>query len=1196
MAMHKWQFWIDRGGTFTDVIGRSPDGQLHVAKWLSENGACYDDAALHGIRCLLGLAKDAPIPSDRVSDIRMGTTVATNALLERQGEPTVFITTQGFGDALKIGYQNRPRLFDQHIQLPPPLYQSVLEVNERISADGQVITPLDVKTVIEALTVAHADGLRACAICLLHAYRFPQHEKLIARAAAEVGFTQVSVSHQVSPLMKLVGRAGTTVADAYLSPVLRRYVERASGALLAQAAPTRLMFMQSSGGLAEAQRFAGKDAVLSGPAGGVVGMAATATRAGFDRLIGFDMGGTSTDVCHYAGRLERTQNTEVAGVRLRAPMMQIHTVAAGGGSLLRFEDGRMQVGPTSAGAVPGPACYRRGGPLTVTDANVLVGKIDARALPSSFGPAGDQPIDTERVTALFNALATQTGLSPEATADGYLRIAVDNMARAIKKISVEKGHDITAYTLVSFGGAAGQHACAVADTLGMGRVFIDPLAGVLSAYGIGLADVRVTRQRAVESPLTADLLASLHRPIGDLRQQTAAAVISQGIEPSRIQHEVRIFIKYADTDTALELGLNNYADLTDEFERQHRREFGYTQPEKPLVVESLLVEAIGPTDRVVSDILDKPNPNKIPQQSRFYSHGQWHACPVYQWGQLSDSQPLSGPAIVQAPHSTIVIEPEWCATLSPRRELILQRLRPKANEHAAGTAIDPVRLEIFNNLFMSIAEQMGVTLEKTASTINIKERLDFSCALFDSTGGLVANAPHMPVHLGSMSTSVRTIIERNPEMRRGDMYVLNDPYNGGTHLPDITVVAPVYLEADPTARSFVAARGHHADVGGKSPGSMPSDSTSVEEEGILIDNFPVLRDGSFDAAGMRKLLTTGPYPSRDADKNIADLKAQVAACQRGIHQFETMVANFGPDTVAAYMGYVQQNAAASVRRAISKLHDAHFSAQTDQGTRIAITIRVDKDNGTACFDFTGTSEQQPSNFNAPSAVTRAAVLYVLRCLVGGDIPLNEGCLEPIEIVIPPGSMLAPIYPAATVAGNVETSQIITDVLFSALGVMAASQGTMNNLTCGNDDFQYYETICGGAGAGPGFPGASGVHTHMTNSRMTDPEVLEWRFPLRVHSFALRTGSGGKGQWNGGDGVVRHLEFLVPATLSILSDRRKVAPHGLSGGTAGACGRNTIVRKNGDVEQLSGCASRTMYSGDKVVIETPGGGGFGTPTE
>jgi len=1189
----QWHFWIDRGGTFTDVVARSPQGEVMTRKLLSEDPGRYADAAVHAIHEILGLDPAGPLPVETIESVRIGTTVATNALLERKGERTVLVTTRGFGDALRIGYQNRPRLFERHIRLPELLHERVIEVDERVGADGRVLLPLDAEAAERDLRAAVADGIRSCAICLVHGYRFPAHEQALAGLATRAGFTQVSVSHEVSPLMKLVSRGDTTVVDAYLSPVLRRYVGGVAAALGAARQGLRLMFMQSSGGLADAARFAGKDAILSGPAGGVVGMVAAGTAAGFDRLIGFDMGGTSTDVSHYAGELERGFDSLVAGVRLRAPMIQVHTVAAGGGSILTYDGVRMRVGPDSAGADPGPACYRRGGPLTVTDANLMVGKLQPAHFPSLFGPGGNEPLDRDRVEVLFRDLAARHGLDPFELADGFLRIAVDNMARAIKKISVERGHDAQRYTLVCFGGAGGQHACKVADAMNIRRVLVPPLASVLSAYGIGLADVRVTRQRAIEVALGQALVPQLDATFDTLAGEASAAVAEQGIHPDRIRIERRLFLKYQGTDTPLELDYAAPDELTAAFEARHEREFGYRSQDTPLIVESLLVEAIGRTDTPPVSVAPQAAASPgAPEPGRFFSDGDWHDCTLLRWEDLGPGQPLDGPAIVVEPNSTVVVEPGWRAVLDGERRLLLERTVPLQRRAAAGTDVDPVLLEIFNNRFMSIAEQMGVTLEKTASTINIKERLDFSCALFDATGALVANAPHMPVHLGSMSTSVRTVIDRNPGMEPGDMFALNDPYHGGTHLPDVTVVAPVHVPGHPAALFFVAARGHHADIGGKSPGSMPADSRTVDEEGVLIDNLQLVHAGRFDETGLRRLLGSGRFPARNPDQNVADLKAQVAACRRGIREVGRMVEDFGLEVVRAYMGHVQDNAEESVRRLIDALHDSRYACETDQGYRIAVAIRVDRNRRAAVIDFTGTSPQQPGTFNAQSAVTRAAVLYVLRCMVDEEIPMNEGCLRPVEIVIPPGCMLAPTAPAATVAGNVETSQVITDTLFGALGALAAAQGTMNNLTFGNRQFQYYETLCGGSGAGPGFDGTSAVHTHMTNSRMTDPEVLEWRFPVRVEEFSIRHGTGGAGRWHGGDGVRRRLRFLEPVTVSILSDRRTVAPPGLAGGSPGACGANRIEREDGRVEELAACDSRQLLAGDAIVIETPGGGGFG----
>ncbi len=1190
----RWDFWIDRGGTFTDIVARAPDGHLVALKLLSENPGRYDDAALQGIRDVLGVAPDEPLPRARIGAVKMGTTVATNALLERKGERTLFLTTMGFADALRIGTQNRPHLFRLKIEKPDMLFEESAEVPERLTAEGEVLTPLDEAAARAALAAAYGRGIRAVAICFMHGYRYPSHEREAAWIAREVGFTQVSVSHRVSPLMKFVPRGDTTVVDAYLSPILRRYVARVAAALGANDGETRLFFMQSSGGLTDAALFEGKDAILSGPAGGVVGAVETSRRAGFGRIIGFDMGGTSTDVCHYDGELERSFDTEVAGVRMRAPMMQIHTVAAGGGSILRTDGARLRVGPASAGADPGPAAYRRGGPLTVTDANVMVGKLMADFFPRIFGPEGDLALDTEIVRERFAALAGDIGRSAEETADGFIRIAVENMAQAIKKISVQRGHDVSLYALASFGGAGGQHACLVADALGMTTVFFHPLSGVLSAYGMGLADIRANREHAVEAPLDEKNLAALAPIVAELTEETRAEIAGQGVDAGRIAHVPRLHLRYAGTDTALIVAHGTLDEVRARFETAHRKRFGFIAGEKPVVVEAVSVEAIGKDAQVA----EKPaararRGNATPARTtRFYSDGAWHEAPVYRREDIGPGDAFAGPAIVVEPHQTIVVEPGWRAEVTPLDHIVLTRREAKARTHAIGTDADPVMLEIFNNLFMSIAEQMGFTLEKTAYSVNIKERLDFSCAVFDRAGGLVANAPHMPVHLGSMGASVRAVIAQNPEMGPGDVYVLNAPYNGGTHLPDVTVVAPVYDEAGSERLFYVAARGHHADVGGISPGSMPANSRSVEEEGVLIDNFQLVARGRFREAEMRSLLSSGPWPARNPDQNIADLRAQIAACEKGAQELRKMVGQFGLATVEAYMRHVQDNAEESVRRVIDRLKDASFEQRMDDGSLIRVAVSVDRRRRAATIDFTGTSPTRPTNLNAPSAVARAAVLYVFRCMVDDDIPLNEGCLKPLDIVIPEGSMLAPHYPAAVVGGNVETSQWVTDALFGAFGVMASAQGTMNNLTFGNERYQYYETICGGAGAGADFDGADAVQTHMTNSRLTDAEVLEWRFPVILEAFSIRRGSGGRGRHKGGDGVIRVLRFREKMTASILSTHRLVQPFGLDGGEAAAPGENFIRRADGRIEKLAGSDQVELEAGDAIVIETPGGGGFG----
>ncbi|MGB5950498.1 MAG: hydantoinase B/oxoprolinase family protein [Parvibaculum sp.] len=1191
----RWDFWIDRGGTFTDIVARAPDGRLIARKLLSENPDRYEDAALQGIRDILGVPAAEPLPQARIGAVKMGTTVATNALLERKGERTLFLTTRGFADALRIGYQNRPHLFRLRIEKPSMLFERVAEVDERLTAEGEVLTPLDEDGTRHILEDAHAAGFRAVAICFMHGYRYPEHEQAAARMAREAGFTQISASHHVSPLMKFVSRGDTTVVDAYLSPILRRYVDRVAAVLGAEAG-RRLFFMQSSGGLTDASLFEGKDAILSGPAGGVVGAVETSRLAGFARIIGFDMGGTSTDVSHYDGEFERSFETEVAGVRMRAPMMQIHTVAAGGGSILHYDGARLRAGPDSAGAEPGPAAYRHGGPLTVTDANVMVGKLLPDFFPHIFGPGGDLPLDAEIVREKFAALAREIGRSPEETADGFIRIAVENMAQAIKKISVQRGHDVSAYALACYGGAGGQHACLVADALGMTKVFFHPLSGVLSAYGMGLADIRASRQRAVEEPLAEGSLAALATAIRELGQETQEEVVGQGVPAARIAILPRLHLRYAGTDTALIVEHGSLDELRARFESAHHKRFGFVATEKPIVIEAVSVEAVG-RDAEASETRQTPRSDgaaRPDRETRFFSEGLWHEAPVYLREALAAGDALEGPAIIVEPHQTIIVEAGWRAEVTPLDHIVLTRRKKKAREHAIGTDADPVMLEIFNNLFMSIAEQMGFTLEKTAYSVNIKERLDFSCAVFDRAGGLVANAPHMPVHLGSMGASVRAVIEQNPDMGPGDVFVLNAPYNGGTHLPDVTVVAPVYDEAGSERLFYVAARGHHADIGGISPGSMPAHSRSVEEEGVLIDNFRLVERGRFREAEMRALLASGRWPARNPDQNIADLRAQIAACEKGAQELRRMVAQFGLGVVEAYMRHVQDNAEESVRRVIGRLKDATFEQMMDDGSLIKVCVTVDARTRSAKIDFTGTSPTLATNLNAPSAVARAAVLYVFRCMVDDDIPLNEGCLKPLEIVIPEGSMLAPRYPAAVVGGNVETSQAVTDALFGAFGVMASAQGTMNNLTFGNARHQYYETICGGAGAGADFDGADAVHTHMTNSRLTDPEVLEWRFPVILEEFSIRQGSGGKGRHKGGDGAVRAIRFREKMTASILSTHRIVPPFGLDGGEAAATGENLIRRADGRIETLAGSDQVELDAGDTIVIRTPGGGGFGEP--
>jgi 5-oxoprolinase (ATP-hydrolysing) len=1258
-ATGQWEFWIDRGGTFTDVVGRRPDGTIVAHKLLSDNPEAYADASVQGIRDLLGLKAAEPIPPGLISVIKMGTTVATNALLERKGDRTLLVTTKGFRDALKIGYQARPKIFARHIIKPDMLFERVIEIAERVRADGVVEATPDLAALRKDLERARTEGIDAIAIVFMHSYHWPDHERQVASLARDVGFRQVSVSHEVSRLIKLVGRGDTTVVDAYLSPILRRYVAKVAGALagdemdggVASSPPPaeegeeriRLMFMMSSGGLTAAELFQGKDAILSGPAGGVVGMAQTGREAGLQRLIGFDMGGTSTDVSHFDGEYERAFETEVAGVRMRAPMMLIHTVAAGGGSVLHFDGARFRVGPDSAGADPGPKCYRRGGPLAVTDANVMVGKLMPDFFPHIFGRGQDQSLDAEAVQTGFVDLAGEVNRdlggarSAEDIADGFIRIAVENMANAIKKISVQRGYDVTRYALNCFGGAGGQHACLVADALGMTTVLIHPFSSLLSAYGMGLADIRATRQRAIEQPLRDAALTAIETLGAELGADARAELHGQGVPEASVTTYVRAHVRYAGTDTALlvtafalhtdqrvnrhdastpcpPLGgegarpagsqmpaptkcATSLAELRTAFEAAHKARFGFIDPTKELVVEAVSVEAVGGGAKFSEPVLETTSaPLSAPKRrTRFFSGGAWREAEVYLRDQLAPGHGVAGPAILIEPHQTIVVEDGWQAELTAKNHLLLTRTAPLARAHAIGTAADPVMLEVFNNLFMSIAEQMGVSLQNTAYSVNIKERLDFSCAVFAHDGSLVANAPHMPVHLGSMDRAVETIIRENAgRIRPGDVYAINAPYNGGTHLPDITVCTPVFDEAGEEILFWVASRGHHADVGGISPGSMSPNARTIEEEGVYIDNFKLVDRGHFREAELYALLTGATYPVRNALQNVNDLKAQIAADEKGVQELRKMTAQFTLPVVKAYMQHVQDNAAESVRRVIDRLHDSEFSYEMDQGTVIRVRITVDKEKREATVDFTGTSPQQPTNFNAPEPVTRAAVLYVFRVMVDDDIPMNAGCLRPINIIIPPRSMLSPEYPAAVVAGNVEVSQAVTNTLFGALGALAAAQGTMNNLNFGNARYQYYETICSGSPAGPGFPGTDAVHTHMTNTRLTDPEVLEFRYPVLLEDFHIRTDSGGRGKWNAGDGIRRTIRFLEPMECTILSGHRRVRPFGLAGGEPGQIGENWVRRLDGRMERLQGADATTLEAGEAIIIQTPTAGGYGKP--
>ncbi|MBB3233903.1 hydantoinase B/oxoprolinase family protein [Phyllobacterium endophyticum] len=1204
----KWDFWIDRGGTFTDIIARDPGGRLLAHKLLSENPEAYKDAAIQGIRELLGVEKADPIPSRRIGEVRMGTTVATNALLERKGDRAALVITKGFRDALKIAYQARPDIFAKEIILPEQLYERVVEVGERVRSDGTVEICPDLEQIRAELAEIKSSGIDAVAIVFMHAWNYPEHEQTAARVARELGFGQVSVSHEVSPLAKLVGRGDTTVVDAYLSPILRRYVEQVArelGIAANSGGGPRLSFMMSSGGLTAADLFQGKDAILSGPAGGVVGMVETAKLAGFDKVIGFDMGGTSTDVAHFEGDYERAFDTEVAGVRIRAPMMRIHTVAAGGGSILHYSAGRFQAGPDSAGANPGPACYRRGGPLAVTDANVMLGKLRPKYFPAIFGPGQDERLDREIVARKFAALASEIGdgKTPEEVAEGFVTIAVENMANAVKKISVQRGYDVTRYLLNCFGGAGGQHACLVADALGMEAVLIHPFSGLLSAYGIGLSSIFASRQQALVKALSLETLREIRRLSDRLADAVTIEITGQGVPQEYVTSRPILHLRYDGTDTTIPVDFSNFSidEARTAFEAAHKAQFGFIYDNKHIVVEAVGVE--GSDSRGHNQVeSEEHRDSSVPdadETCKLYSGGAFHNALTFQRAKLKPGHRIKGPSLIIETHQTIVVEPGWQAEITPLNHVLMRRIEKKARAAALGTQADPIMLEVFNNLFMSIAEQMGVTLQNTAYSVNIKERLDFSCAVFDRNGALVANAPHMPVHLGSMDRSVETIIKLNEgDIHPGDVFALNAPYNGGTHLPDITVVTPVFDETGRTILFYTASRGHHADIGGSAPGSMTPLATTVDEEGVLIDNFRLVERGRFREKELTELLTDHPWPARNVHQNIADLKAQIAANEKGVNELRKMIAHFGLDVVEAYMGHVQDNAAESVRNVLDRLPEhSECSYATDTGQIIKVKISVDKTARRATVDFTGTSPVMKNNFNAPEPVARAAVLYVFRVMVEDAIPMNAGCLRPIDIVIPDGSMLKPSYPAAVVAGNVETSQHVTNALFSALGAMSNAQGTMNNLTFGNDKYQYYETICSGSPAGRfnngrGFSGTPGVHTHMTNSRLTDPEILEMRFPVLLEDFHVREGTGGRGKLPGGDGTERTIRFLERMDCSILSSHRNRPPEGLDGGGSGEVGKTEVRRIDGRVDILGACDQTVLEAGEAVIVTTPTPGGYG----
>ena len=1230
-----WQFWIDRGGTFTDVIAVSPNGGVETLKLLSDAHGQYRDAAVEGVRRLF---ESRAGPGDRIAAVRIGTTAGTNALLERRGSPTVLVTTAGFGDLLRIGTQQRPALFELDIRLPEPLYSEVIEARERIAADGAVIEPLDESELRASLSAARERGIESVAIALLHGYRHIAHEQRAAEIAAVAGFSDISVSHEVSPRAKLVERGRTTVVDAYLSPVVRRYAAQLAEGLDRRNPDIALSFMQSNGGLTDAAGFRGHNCILSGPAGGVVGMADTASRAGYRSVIGFDMGGTSTDVSVYADGFERADTTEVAGVSLAIPTVRIHTVASGGGSKLSFRDGRLTVGPESAGAAPGPACYGAGGPATLTDANVYLGRIQPDYFPRVFGPDGRQPVAADLARNAIESLAAASGggstLTPDQVAAGSISIAVNHMAAAIEKISVQRGHDPRHFALACFGGAGGQHACLVAESLGIDCVLIDPLAGVLSAYGIGIADRRALRSAAIEAPLDEPAVA--RAADAARRLATEAAGPAQAGTDNRSETRVRLRAGTSETVLAVPFPPGSSADsLRAAFVQAYRKSFGFDPHTAEVRLDAVEVEAIVTLPRPERPRLASSTEAPAPQaMRRAWIAGAWQETPVYERDRLGPGTTIEGPAIIVEANGTTVVESHWRARIDAIGTLILTRSPAAADvgtgngerrsdragqtdhdgrgdgdgrgdrngrrdrdgrnnrDGAAAGSPDPILLEIFNRQFTHVAEQMGVILEQTAESVNIRERLDYSCALFDSGGSLIANAPHVPVHLGSMGDSVRAVLAAFPQAAAGDSFVLNAPYDGGTHLPDITVVTPLIAPGASTPAFVLASRAHHADIGGVTPGSMPARSRSIDDEGVVFAPMKIVAGGKFLEADVRARLTAGPHPARNPDQNIADLRAQLAANTRGIAELDRLIGRHGSQRVDAYTKFVQRNAENCVREALGTLEGGQCTVELDGGERIAVTVRVDRQARNATIDFSGTSAASPGNYNAPAAIARSVVLYVFRSLIRHDIPLNAGCLVPLEILLPPGSLVDPRPPAAVVAGNVETSQCIADALLAAVGAQAASQGTMNNFTFGDETHQYYETICGGCGAGPAFDGASAVHSHMTNSKLTDPEILEQRFPIRLQRFCVRTGSGGAGRRRGGDGVVREIEFLAPLTGSILSNRRRTVPFGLAGGHAGLPGRNTIVRADHKHVEVGATAEMRFRPGDRFIIETPGGGGYG----
>ena len=1196
-----WDFWIDRGGTFTDIVARDPNGKLFTDKLLSENEQLYKDAGLAGIKRFLKVPHDEKIPMDNINSIKMGTTVATNALLERKGFPVVLLTTKGLRDQLRIAYQNRPNLFDRQIILNDPLYDHIVEVEERVTSSGKILQPINKEKLYEDLRKIKNVEEKSCAIVFMHSCKFNKHEKEAEEVAKAIGFSHISLSYRTSQIMKYVMRGDTTVADAYLSPVLNKYIENLYSEFNGDISG-KISFMQSNGGLTGASLFSGKDSILSGPAGGVIGGIKTSALDKEHKIIGFDMGGTSTDVWHYSGELERTVNNKIDGIRISIPMLSINTIAAGGGSILSEKSGRLIVGPESAGATPGPACYARGGPLTITDSNLVTGRIHADFFPNTFGYNSNESLSLSASKILFEQLSDKMNVPVEEIAEGYISIADNSMAEAIKKISVQRGYDLREYCLTIFGGAAGQHACSIAEILDIKTCLIHPHASVLSAYGMGLAEVRTNKSKVIEKYLTRETLLETALIADSLITSTMENLEKQNVLEKNITYIIKLFIKLQGTDTSLEFDFDTTTNLQIKFKETYLRLFGFKPTSKKLIIESVFVEAIGGTD---VDIKSKKSVEELTTKKlstvtkKVYIDGEWSDCQFFPIENLRKNSKIVGPAVLVGSQTSILLKKGWDSTLQESGAIKLKRvktLQPKSHTESA-------QIEVFNNLFMSIAEQMGFVLEKTAQSITIKERLDFSCAIFDKNGELVANAPHMPVHLGSMDSTVKSIIKNNSTLSHGDIFAINAPYNGGTHLPDITIVNPIWNAEKNEIIFYTAARGHHTDIGGLTPGSMPCNSTNINEEGIYIDNWKIVDKGIFKEKAIKEKLLAGSYPARSPSTNIADLKAQIAACKKGEIELLKIVNKYGLETVFRFQELVCQNAENAVRESIKTIKSTEITYQMDNDLsgavrEIKISLKPNTEDSSIEVDFSGTTMQLESNYNAPLPVTRAAVLYAFRILTGGNIPMNSGIMKPIKIKIPKSSMLSPEYPAAVIAGNVETSQAVTSALLMGFGIQAASQSTMNNITWGNEKFQYYETICGGTGAGINFSGnfyhgTSAVHSHMTNSRLTDPETLEFRYPVILEEFSVRKDSGGIGQYKGGDGVIRKISFLEPMIISVLSGHRSIGPPGLLGGGSGKVGSTSILRNDGRYEVLKYADQIKGKKGDTLIVKTPGGGALGT---